>query len=148
MKKIALISLVAIIKMFANNPEQDFENDDEFFKQQINNKNSQNEYFNDDPAVKKNNNFVINQPKEPLKPKEPEISEEDDRSSNSQHNEKFISLKNGMETVFYSDGKLKSEINYRDGRKDGIEKLFYSDGKLKSEIEYRNGQIIRTIFKQ
>jgi antitoxin component YwqK of YwqJK toxin-antitoxin module len=37
-------------------------------------------------------------------------------------------------------GQVKSECNYKDGKRDGAEKGWYEDGQLKSECNYKDGK--------
>jgi len=43
--------------------------------------------------------------------------------------------------IYYEDGKLQSEIMYKNGKKNGLAKYYYKDGQLKSEESYKNGKI-------
>ena len=42
--------------------------------------------------------------------------------------------------IWYEDGSLKYDCNYRNGQKDGVVKEWYEDGSLKYESNYKNGQ--------
>ena len=46
----------------------------------------------------------------------------------------------GFVREWYEDGQLKSECNYKDGKRDGAEKGWYEDGQLKSECNYKDGK--------
>ena len=119
--------------------EAEFEYDKDFFNQEI-----ENEYFIDDPTLEKKT-VVVQVENISAKEVEEKFQNGVKKDFYSDGKLKYeISYRNGqkdgMEKLFYSDGKLKSEIAFRDGRKDGMEKLFYSDGKLKSETNYRDNR--------
>ena len=44
---------------------------------------------------------------------------------------------NGIEHENYHNNQLKSEINYKDGKKHGLCKFWYDNGQLKSEINFK-----------
>ena len=48
--------------------------------------------------------------------------------------------RDGAKRFWYEDGQLKSECNYKDGKRDGAEKGWYEDGQLKSECNYKDGK--------
>jgi len=48
--------------------------------------------------------------------------------------------RDGAEKGWYEDGQLKYECNYKDGKRDGAEKGWYEDGQLKSECNYKDGK--------
>jgi antitoxin component YwqK of YwqJK toxin-antitoxin module len=114
-----VLGLVGMVyQMYAG----DFENDDDFFNQKI----EDSEYFKDDESDK-------------FSPENSFLKREDNEKEQIE-NPRNSKISDGIDKAFYPDGKLKYEISYRDGRRDGMEKLFYPDGKLKSEISYRNGR--------
>jgi antitoxin component YwqK of YwqJK toxin-antitoxin module len=41
---------------------------------------------------------------------------------------------------------LKSEANYKDGKKDGLHRGWYENGQLMFEFNYKNGK--RTLYKE
>jgi antitoxin component YwqK of YwqJK toxin-antitoxin module len=67
----------------------------------------------------------------------------------------FASGKSELITDYYSNGSLKSKIEYRigthsgnkEGIKEGLEQVFFRSGKLSHEISYVNGKKDGT-FKQ
>jgi antitoxin component YwqK of YwqJK toxin-antitoxin module len=48
--------------------------------------------------------------------------------------------RDGQDTTWYESGKKKSETQYKNGQKDGLDATWYDSGKKKSEIQYKNGQ--------
>lgn len=55
-------------------------------------------------------------------------------------NETIIdSIKNGVNKFFYSDGILKSEVEYNEGMKSGKESIFYKSGNIKQVQYYFKG---------
>ena len=48
--------------------------------------------------------------------------------------------------VYYPNGKLKKETNYKNGKKHGLQKLYYKSGKLKDTREYYNGKRVNSYF--
>jgi len=48
--------------------------------------------------------------------------------------------KNGLHQEFFPNGKVSSEVNYRNGLKNGAVKTYYEDGQLKTEITYRQNK--------
>ncbi len=153
MKKILTFTLINLVVVVTNMSSNDFENDVDFFQQKID---GENEYFSDDPYIKKYKSKEKNDIKisTSLNIKENEFVNLNGIKNEFYSDGKLKSeisfrdgKKDGMKKIFYSDGKLKSETSFRDGNKDGFEKLFYSDGRLKSEIEYRNGQVSRVFFQ-
>lgn len=48
--------------------------------------------------------------------------------------------RNGIEQRYDANGKLESEIPYKNNKMDGIVKNFFPDGKIKSEIPYQNNK--------
>jgi antitoxin component YwqK of YwqJK toxin-antitoxin module len=49
-------------------------------------------------------------------------------------------LFSGVYQEYYSNGKLESEYNYKNGKKEGLCKEWNSNGKLESEYNYKNGK--------
>lgn len=47
--------------------------------------------------------------------------------------------KNGLVKAHHSNGRLLSEINYKNGVKDGLAKSYYKNGRIKNEILYKDG---------
>ncbi len=47
--------------------------------------------------------------------------------------------KNGLVKTHRSNGKLLSEINYKNGVKHGLARSYYENGRVKNEITYKNG---------
>ena len=45
----------------------------------------------------------------------------------------------GLVRDIYPDGKKKSEVNYKDGKKQGVSTEWHKDGTKKSETRYENG---------
>ena len=43
-------------------------------------------------------------------------------------------------STLLTDGKLKSNISMKNGKRDGLEKIYYENGKLKYELNYKNGE--------
>jgi antitoxin component YwqK of YwqJK toxin-antitoxin module/Tfp pilus assembly protein PilF len=50
-------------------------------------------------------------------------------------------LYQGKRTEYSSDGKLYSEISYKDDQRDGKSIEYYPDGKIRSDESYRNGNL-------
>ena len=48
-------------------------------------------------------------------------------------------IMDGLRKEYYPDGKLKSEINYRQAVRDGMYRLYYDNGKLQASGNYRDG---------
>lgn len=48
---------------------------------------------------------------------------------------------NGVERIFYPDGKIESEITYRDSIREGEAKFFDENGNIKEERYYLNGRV-------
>lgn len=46
---------------------------------------------------------------------------------------------NRLKKTYFSNGKLRTAIHYRDGRKNGAAKLYYKNGNLKMMVTYKNG---------
>ncbi len=40
---------------------------------------------------------------------------------------------------YYDNGQLKSEINFKDGKRDGISRAWYENGQLMYEGNYKDG---------
>ncbi len=49
---------------------------------------------------------------------------------------------NGISTMYYPNGKIKARENYRDGMLDGLTKRYYEQGQLMSEEFYRRGKLL------
>ena len=49
-------------------------------------------------------------------------------------------LFSGIYQEYYSNGKLESEFNYKNGKKEGLCREWYSDGKLESEFNYKDNK--------
>ena len=49
-------------------------------------------------------------------------------------------IMDGLRKEYYPNGKLQSEINYRQAIREGMCRLYYENGRLKEEGSYRNGQ--------
>jgi uncharacterized protein len=49
--------------------------------------------------------------------------------------------KNGPTKYFYADGKIKREVNFRDGLEEGMSKEFDTDGRVITIINYKSGFI-------
>ena len=49
-------------------------------------------------------------------------------------------LFNGIGYDVFSNGQLKSEYNYKDGKRDGLHKSWYHHGQLEREENYKNGK--------
>jgi len=49
---------------------------------------------------------------------------------------------NGVGFDVWENRQLKSEINYKDGKRDGIAQSWYQDGLLKGEINFKDGQLV------
>lgn len=47
---------------------------------------------------------------------------------------------NGLYTSFYDNGAVKLTVEYVDGQKDGIQKIFYDNGVLGSQVNYNMGR--------
>lgn len=52
-----------------------------------------------------------------------------------------IYAQQGLIKSYYSNGKLKSEINYIDNIREGIAKFYYSNGNLEEELNFIDGAI-------
>jgi len=48
-------------------------------------------------------------------------------------------IMDGLRKEYYPDGKLKSEINYRQAARDGMCRLYYENGQLQASGNYRDG---------
>jgi ribosomal protein L40E len=48
---------------------------------------------------------------------------------------------NGPSRKYYRNGRLKSEVDYKDGKREGAARLYYESGQLKAEGTYQNGQL-------
>lgn len=48
----------------------------------------------------------------------------------------------GLQKMYYRDGKLAEEITYKNGKIDGLVKIFYSDGTLWEEQVYKEGLLL------
>lgn len=46
-----------------------------------------------------------------------------------------------VKSEYYDNGKIKSEIHYKNGKKDGLEILWYKSGKKWIETHYKNGNL-------
>ena len=42
---------------------------------------------------------------------------------------------------YYKDGELEFEYNYKDGKRDGLCKYYYEDGGLESELNFKEGKL-------
>jgi len=51
------------------------------------------------------------------------------------------SLKNGLFSEWYDNGKLKYECNLKNGNKDGLEKIYYYNGQRKLYVNYFNSMM-------
>ncbi len=49
--------------------------------------------------------------------------------------------KNGAYKLYFADGKLSFESNYKNDLQDGTGKSWWKDGKLRSESHYKNGVV-------
>jgi len=47
---------------------------------------------------------------------------------------------NGLYTSFYDNGVKKLVVNYIDGQKDGLQKIYYDNGQLGSQVNYVMGR--------
>ncbi|MEM6523635.1 MAG: toxin-antitoxin system YwqK family antitoxin [Bacteroidota bacterium] len=47
-------------------------------------------------------------------------------------------IKDGLIKQFYPGGKIKSEIEYKNGKRDGLAKRYYKNGRVHQEITYLN----------
>lgn len=47
-------------------------------------------------------------------------------------------IKEGTYRIFYKNGKIWQEGNYKDGKLEGLWKTFHENGKLKQEVTYKN----------
>lgn len=47
-----------------------------------------------------------------------------------------------VKNEYYSSGKLKSETPFKDGKREGIAKFYDEDGKLVTELIYKDGYLI------
>jgi len=48
-------------------------------------------------------------------------------------------IKDGKYIEYFTDGKIKTEKNFSNGKENGITKIYYPDGILQSKAEYLNG---------
>ena len=48
----------------------------------------------------------------------------------------------GVCRVYYKNGSLRSDLNYRNGKRDGINKWYLQSGKLKHLAAYRDGKVL------
>lgn len=48
-------------------------------------------------------------------------------------------IMDGLRKEYYPDGKLKSEINYRQAARDGMYRLYYENGQVQAAGNYRDG---------
>jgi len=48
----------------------------------------------------------------------------------------------GLFKIYYENGQLKEEGNFKDGELDGLLKVYYENGQLKEERNYKDGQRI------
>ena len=71
-------------------------------------------------------------PKEQLKNKK----SDKEKTEVKKENEK----KNGLVKSYYSDGKIFSVINYKDGLKHGMSYSYFSNGNINLELPYVNGK--------
>lgn len=57
-------------------------------------------------------------------------------------NESAIRLRSmsGVKRYYYTSGKLKIEIPYKNGKINGVRKHYYEDGALQAERSYKNGK--------
>jgi hypothetical protein len=53
-------------------------------------------------------------------------------------NKKNKIVQDGLVKDYFSNGKLRAEINYKKGKRHGKAKQYYKDGKLFQEIDYAN----------
>jgi antitoxin component YwqK of YwqJK toxin-antitoxin module len=44
-----------------------------------------------------------------------------------------------MGKEYYENGKLRAEVNFKDGKQDGVTKLYDEEGALRSEYTYKDG---------
>lgn len=51
----------------------------------------------------------------------------------------------GIRSVFYENGSIKEEWNFKNGLLDGPSKLFYENGQLRLELHYENGELVRAL---
>ncbi len=49
-------------------------------------------------------------------------------------------IKNGLLKQYYSDGKIKSAVNFMDGKREGEAKNYYENGNIKLSMVYKNGK--------
>lgn len=47
-------------------------------------------------------------------------------------------VKKGLAISYYSDGKIKTEVNFLNNQQDGITKSYYENGNLRYIMPYRN----------
>ena len=47
----------------------------------------------------------------------------------------------GIRREYFNNGKLKSEVGYKDGRFDGLCRFYYNNGNLKKQFHYENGVV-------
>ncbi len=50
--------------------------------------------------------------------------------------------KNGLYKTYYENGRLGSEINYKNGELEGVEKSYYINGNIKREVIWKNNEAI------
>ncbi len=63
--------------------------------------------------------------------------------------EKKQIFENGLsikEIIYYPNGKIKTEIPYKNYKKEGISKIYSNSGDLEQEVEYKNDEIIKESF--
>ncbi|MFC2111406.1 toxin-antitoxin system YwqK family antitoxin [Bacteroidota bacterium] len=71
---------------------------------------------------------------------------------NTYHEDEKISeyfvdnVKQGLTTIYYSDGKVKKTINFKDGREHGISTEYDKNGIIITVIEYKRGFIVDQEF--
>ena len=46
----------------------------------------------------------------------------------------------GIIKLYYENGNLESESNFKDGKQEGLSKLYYENGDLESEGNYKDGK--------
>lgn len=52
-----------------------------------------------------------------------------------------IQSQDGLVKTFYPDGKIESEINFRDSIREGEAKFYYENGNVREERNYVNGRV-------
>jgi antitoxin component YwqK of YwqJK toxin-antitoxin module len=45
-----------------------------------------------------------------------------------------------LTSYYYTEGKIKEEVEYKDGKKNGFDKKYSQDGKLISQTQYKHGE--------